>query len=75
MSTSLLYHGFGIQGCQHVHTKFHLACYDYPISTGPLEGINNKIKTRPRQAHGFRDHEFFKLKILALHETRCALGG
>ena len=23
MSTSLLYHGFGIQGYQHVHTKYH----------------------------------------------------
>jgi transposase len=49
--------------------------YDYPISTGPLEGTNNKIKTMQRQAYGFRDHEFFKLKILALHETRYALVG
>jgi transposase len=28
-----------------------------------------------RQAYGFRDLEFFKLKILALHETRYALVG
>jgi len=52
-----------------------LAYYDYPISTGPLEGTNNKIKTMKRQAYGFRDLEFFKLKILALHETRYALVG
>jgi len=52
-----------------------LAYYDYPISTGPLEGTNNKIKTMQRQAYGFRDREFFKLKILALHETRYALVG
>ena len=52
-----------------------LAYYDYPISTGPLEGTNNKIKTMKRQAYGFRDREFFKLKILALHETRYALVG
>ena len=52
-----------------------LAWYDYPISTGPLEGTNNKIKTMQRQAYGFRDLEFFKLKILALHETRYALVG
>ena len=52
-----------------------LAYYDYPISTGPLEGTNNKIKTMKRQAYGFRDQEFFKLKILALHETRYALVG
>jgi hypothetical protein len=28
-----------------------------------------------RQAYGFRDQEFFKLKILALHESRYALVG
>ena len=52
-----------------------LAYYDYPIPTGPLEGTNNKIKTMKRQAYGFRDQEFFKLKIMALHETRYALVG
>jgi transposase len=52
-----------------------LAYYDYPISTGPLEGTNNKIKTMKRQAYGFRDMEFFKLKIMALHETKYALVG
>jgi transposase len=49
--------------------------YDYPISTGPLEGTNTKIKLLQRQAYGFRDHEFFKLKILGLHETKYALVG
>jgi transposase len=24
--------------------------YDFPLSTGPLEGTNNKIKTMKRQA-------------------------
>jgi hypothetical protein len=28
-----------------------------------------------RQAYGFRDHDFFKLKVLALHETKYALVG
>ena len=59
--------------------RFHahglLAYYDYAISTGPLEGTNNKIKTMKRQAYGFRDHHFFILKIYALHETRYALVG
>lgn len=49
--------------------------YDHPISTGPLEGTNNKIKTLQKQAYGFRDHEFFKLKIYGLHETKYALVG
>ena len=48
---------------------------DDKISTGPLEGTNNKIKTMKRQAYGFRDQEFFKLKILALHHTKYALVG
>jgi transposase len=57
------------------HRSGLLAYYDYPISTGPLEGTNNKIKTMKRQAYGFRDHEFFKLKILAIHESKYALVG
>lgn len=52
-----------------------LAWYDYPISTGPLEGTNNKIKTLKRQAYGFRDSEYFRLKILALHHSRFELIG
>ncbi len=52
-----------------------LAYYHYPISTGPLEGVNNKIRTMQRQAYGFRDREFFKLKILGIHEAKHALLG
>ena len=51
------------------HRDGVLAYFDYPITTGPLEGINNKIKTMKRQAYGYRDLEFFKLKIMALHKT------
>lgn len=58
-----------------LHALGILAWYDYPISTGPLEGINNKIKTLKRQAYGFRDQEFFILKMLALHRTTYALIG
>ena len=52
-----------------------LAYYDVMITSGPMEGTNNKIKTMKRQAYGFRDREFFKLKILAIHETRYELVG
>jgi transposase len=52
-----------------------LAYYHYPISTGPLEGTNNKIKTMQRQAYGFRDRAFFKLKLYALHRAKYALVG
>ena len=47
--------------------------YKHPISTGPLEGTNNKIKTLQRKAYGFTDREFFKLKIYTLNEARYAL--
>jgi len=57
------------------HQEGILNYYDYPISTGPLEGTNTKIKLLQRQAYGFRDHAFFKLKILGLHETKHALVG
>lgn len=52
-----------------------LAWYDHPISTGPLEGTNNKIKTMKRQAYGYRDQEYFALKILALHHSKWKLIG
>lgn len=37
----------------------------YPLTTGFLEGINNKIKVLKRMAYGFRDEEYFFLKIRA----------
>lgn len=57
------------------HAYRLLAYYDYPISTGPLEGTNNKIKTMKRQAYGYRDQEFLKLKIYSIHEAKHALVG
>ena len=33
----------------------------YPIDTGRLEGINNKIKLIKRNAYGFNDLEYFTL--------------
>ena len=57
------------------HRKGLLAWYDYPISTGPLEGTNNKIRALTRQAYGFRDIEYFILQLYALHETRFLLVG
>jgi transposase len=37
----------------------------WPLHTGLLEGINNKIKVIKRMAYGFRDHDYFFLKIKA----------
>ena len=57
------------------HQEGILNYYKYPISTGPLEGTNTKIQLMKRQAYGYRDHEFLKLKILGLHETKYELVG
>ena len=52
-----------------------LAYYDFRISSAALEGTNNNIKTMKKMAYGFRDLQSFKLKIMALHETKYALVG
>jgi transposase len=58
------------------HLEGILAYFDFDgLSTGPLEGTNNKIKTMQRKAYGNRNMDFFKLKIMALHETKYALVG
>jgi len=36
----------------------------FPIHTNKLEGINNKIKVIKRKAYGYRDLEYFSLKIM-----------
>ena len=37
---------------------------DYPIHTGALEGVNNKIKVIKRKAYGYHDLRYFSLKII-----------
>jgi transposase len=52
------------------HKDGILDWYKYKINSGRIEGINNKIKLLKRRAYGFRDHEFFKLLILAIMRNR-----
>lgn len=40
-----------------------VASAQYPLHTSRLEGINNKIKVIKRMAYGYRDTEYFFLKI------------
>ena len=49
--------------------------FDHPISSAKIEGINNKIKTLKRQAYGYRDMEYFKLRLFHLHEQTYSLTG
>ena len=57
MATTIMAHRTGI-----------LAWYDCHISTGKVEGINNKIKVMKRTAYGFRDQRYFELRLYALHD-------
>lgn len=58
-----------------IHEYGLLAWYNFPISTGPLEGTNNKIQTLQRRAYGYRDQNHCTLRIYGLHETKYALVG
>jgi len=55
------------------HAEGVLSYFRYPISTAMVEGINNKIKVVKRKAYGYRDVEYFKLKIYNLHLSRYSL--
>jgi transposase len=57
------------------HASGVLAYADHPITTGKLEGINNKIKTLTKRSYGFNDENFFILKLLSLHHSRYKLLG
>lgn len=49
--------------------------FDHHISSGMMEGLNNKVATMIKQSYGFRDMEYFKLKVKSIHESRHALVG
>jgi|ERR1035441_8986341 transposase len=57
------------------HATGILNFFHHPISSGKLEGINNKIACLKRAAYGYRDHEFFTLKLYSLHESSIRLSG
>ena len=49
------------------HGQDLLNYFKHRITNGKTEGINNKIKTMKRQAYGFRDMDYFKLRLYNLH--------
>jgi transposase len=57
------------------HATGILNFFHHPISTGRLEGLNNKIACLKRAAYGYRDSEFFILKLYSLHESFLRLSG
>jgi transposase len=49
------------------HRKGILAYFRLRITSGPMEGMNNKIRVLLRKAYGIRDEEYFVLRLKALH--------
>jgi len=54
---------------------FILNWHKHRISTGTLEAINGKIGILQRNAYGYRDDEYLKLRIFNLHSSTYALTG
>jgi transposase len=55
------------------HSEGILNYFNFRISTAKVEGINNRIKVIKRMAYGFRDLDYFMLKIYNLHIQKYAL--
>lgn len=57
------------------HKTGILNYFAHRITSGSVEGTVNKIKTLKRQAYGFRDMEYFKLRLYHLHYQGYSLTG
>lgn len=57
------------------HRSGLLNWYLSPLSTGPLEGINNKIGALQRRAYGYRNYEHLKQRILTMHHAKFNIIG
>jgi len=55
------------------HIAGILNYFYFPISTAKVEGINNHIKVIKRMAYGYRDLNYFMLKIYNLHTKKYGL--
>lgn len=51
------------------HIEKVVAAFEYPVPLGLVEAVSGKVAYLRRQARGYRDPEYFKLKIL----QRCSL--
>ncbi len=65
----------GLARTLRAHAAGILNYFEHPISSGKLEGINNKVGAMTRAAYGYRDIEFLHLKLYSLHESSLKLSG
>ncbi len=57
------------------HAKGGLSYYKTGLTSGKMEGINRKIPGLLASAFGFRDQDFLKLRLYALHEAKFKFVG
>ena len=57
------------------HAKGVMSYYKTGLNRGKMEGINRKIRGLLASAFGFRDHDFLKLRLYALHEAKFKFVG
>jgi transposase len=55
------------------YRKGILAYFRLRITSGPMEGMNNKIRVLLRKSYGLRDEEYFVLRLKALHQAEWDL--
>jgi transposase len=58
-----------------VWKPFILNWHKHQISTSKLEATNSKIGTLQRNAYGYRDEQYLKLRIYNIHNSNYALTG
>jgi len=52
------------------HEDGILAYFKHRITSGPMEGMNNKVRTLMKVTYGLRDEEYLELRLKSLHETQ-----
>ena len=57
------------------HAKGILSFYHTGLTSGKMEGINRKIRGLLASAFAFRDDDFLKLRLYALHEAKFTFVG
>lgn len=57
------------------HAKGILSFYHTGLTSAKMEGINRKIRGLLASAFGFRDDDFLKLRLYALHEAKFTFVG
>ena len=57
------------------HEDGILAYFKHRITNGPMEGMNNKIRTLMKATYGLRDEEYLALRLKSLHEAKLRLTG